>query len=349
MLDPDPRRWGLRAVLSLPDPILRALTGGGATYVGGRTLDPQLQFLASQARGAAPVPHATPEQVRAACAAASAAFAGRLEPGVRVEMLTVPGAGDRRVAARTYRHPAQDPTAPLMLFAHGGGGVIGDLDGCEAFCGILCAVAGCAVLSVDYALAPEYRYPAGLEDMLSVYRWSLDQAPRFGAPAGSVAVGGESIGAAFAAAIAQETRGDGGATPRLQLLICPALDIASASPSMTTYADAFPLSRAAHQAFMAHYMGPGDSPLDPRLSPGLCRDLSGLAPALVVTAGFDPLLDQGEAYAKALRAAGVPTRYRCYDHLVHGFTAFAGLVPSADRACREIAGLARFALRSRGA
>ena len=179
--------------------------------------------------------------------------------------------------------------------------------------------------------------------MLAAYRWARDNAPRFGAPAGQVAIGGDSMGGNFAAVIAQEMKRAGEPQPALQLLIYPALDVASETASMTTYADAYPLSRATMAWFMGHYMGPGDSPADPRLSPVRAADLSGLAPAVVVTAGFDPLLDQGEAYARRLREAGVPVVYRCYDHLAHAFTAFTGVVPAADVACREIAGLVRAA------
>ena len=110
---------------------------------------------------------------------------------------------------------------------------------------------------------------------------------------------------------------------------------------MTCYADAYPLSRDTMNWFMGHYMGPDDDPADPRLSPIRSSDLSGLAPAIVVTAGFDPLVDQGEAYARLLKGAGVPVLYRCYDALAHGFTAFTGAIPAADVACREIAGLVR--------
>ena len=340
MLDPSLRRQGLRALLSVPRPVLRALSGGGVVYVDGRTLDPRLQFLASQARGAPPISAVTPAQARLGAALSLAPVAGRLEGGVRVEALTVPGhAGP--INARAYRVAGQDPAAPLMVFAHFGGGVIGDLDTCEVFCGILAKLARCPVLSVEYSLAPEHRFPAALEDMLSAYRWALENAPRFGAPAGRVAVGGDSMGGNFAAVIAQETKRSGETQPCLQLLIYPALDVASESPSMTSYADAFPLSRATMAWFMGHYMGPGDSPGDPRLSPIRAKDVSGLAPAVIVTSGFDPLLDQGEFYAKRLREAGVAVVYRCYDNLAHAFTAFTGAVPAADRACREIAHLVR--------
>jgi acetyl esterase/lipase len=340
MADPAVQKLILRALLSLPRPLVRALAGGGVVHVGGRTLDHRIQFLAAQARGGPPLSSFPPDIARAGTTQTLAPMQGAPEPGVRIESLSVPGgAGD--IAARAYHPKDQDPAAPLMVFAHFGGGVIGDLDTCEVFCTILARTARCAVLSVDYRLAPEHRFPAGLEDVLAAYRWARENTVRFGAPPGTVAVGGDSMGGNFAAIVAQEMKRTGEAQPTLQLLIYPALDVASESPSMTTYGEAFPLSRATMEWFMGHYLGPEDSPTNPRLSPLLSEDLSGLAPAVIATAGFDPLLDQGEAYARRLREAGVPAAYRCYDHLAHAFTAFTGAVPAADAACREIAGLAR--------
>ncbi|MGH6911230.1 MAG: alpha/beta hydrolase, partial [Phenylobacterium sp.] len=174
-----------------------------------------------------------------------------------------------------------------------------------------------------------------------------DNTARFGAPAGRVAIGGDSMGGNFAAVVCQELRRAGEPQPWLQLLIYPCVDVASQTASMSTYADAFPLSRPLMDWFVGHYIGPGDDPADPRLSPINAKDLAGLAPALVVTAGFDPLIDQGLSYARALKAAGVPVVYRCYDALAHGFTAFTGAVPLADVACREVAGLVREGLEGR--
>jgi acetyl esterase/lipase len=340
MADAALQRFRLRALLSLPRPILRGLAGGGVVYIGGRTLDPPLQFLASQARRLAPLSSLTPQEARVGSAQALVPMAAKLEPGVRVEFLQVPG-GDDPLAARAYRSEDQDPDAPLMVFAHFGGGVIGDLDTAEAFCALLAKIARCPVLSVDYRLAPENRFPAGLEDVLSAYRWARDNAAHFGALQGRVAIGGDSMGGNFAAVTAQEMKRVCEPQPILQLLIYPLVDVASETASMTTYAQAYPLSRGTLEWFMGHYMRPGDSPADPRLSPSKAGDLSGLAPAVIATAGFDPLLDQGEAYAKALRAAGVSVDYRCYDNLAHAFTAFTGVVPAAEAACREIARLVR--------
>lgn len=346
MADQGVRKFILKTLLSLPPPILRLMSGGSAVYQGGRTLDPHFQFLAAGARNMPPMSSLSPADARAASAGGLAMMAGKPEAGVRIETLTVPGADGER-PARAYRPENQDSAAPLLVFAHFGGGVIGDLDTSHAFCAILARLARCAVLSVDYRLAPEHRFPAGLDDTLAAYRWARDNTARFGAPVGAVAIGGDSMGGNFAAIIAQDLKAAGEAQPAYQLLIYPAVDVASETPSMTTYADAYPLSRDTMSWFMGHYMGPSDDPAAPRLSPIRAEDLAGLAPAIVVTAGFDPLVDQGEAYARRLKASGVPTVYRCYDALAHGFTAFTGAVPAADVACREIAGLVRKAIEGR--
>lgn len=342
----DVQKLVLKTILSLPTPILRALSGGGVVYRGGRTLDPRFQFFANAAKGLPSMTTLSPEEARAGSAKGLLAVSGPPEVGVRNESLTIDGPGGQ-IPIRAYRPAEQDSSAPLIVFAHFGGGVIGDLETCHAFCGILARIARTAVLSVDYRLAPDHRFPAGLDDVLAAYRWGRDNAARFGAAPGVAAIGGDSMGGNFAAVLAQEMKRSGEAQPAFQLLIYPAVDVASETPSMGVYADSYPLSRPIMEWFMGHYMGPEADPADPRLSPDKTEDLTGLAPALVVTAGFDPLVDQGEAYAKRLIAAGVPTTYRCYDSLAHGFTAFTGAVPAADAACREIAGLVRAEIEGR--
>ncbi|MDP1630931.1 MAG: alpha/beta hydrolase [Caulobacter sp.] len=340
MADPALQKVLLKVMLSLPTPVLRMMSGGGVVYQGGRTLDPRFQFLTAGAGRMPPMSSLSAEEARAASAAGLAMMAGKLEPGVRTETLSIEGPGGL-LRLRAYRPADQDAAAPLMVFAHFGGGVIGDLETCDAFCSQLARIGRTAVLSVDYRLAPEHRFPAGLDDVLAAYRWGRDNAERFGAAPGVAAIGGDSMGGNFAAVIAQDLKKAGEPQPALQLLIYPAVDVASETQSMTTYADAYPLSRDTMKWFMDHYMGPDTDPADPRLSPIKAEDLAGLAPAIVVTAGFDPLVDQGECYAKRLKDAGVPVIYRCYDSLAHGFTAFTGTIPAADTACREIAGFVR--------
>ena len=346
MADPALQKLALKAALTLPRPVLRLLAGGGVVYRGGRTLDPRLQFLASQARALPKLTTVTPQEARLLHTQMLKAIEGKLDPGVALETLTLPTEAGN-IEARAYRPADQDPAAPVLVFAHMGGGVFGDLETAHVFCGILAHLARCPVLSVAYRLAPEDRFPAGLDDVLAAYRWARANAGRFGAPAGQAAIGGDSMGGNFAAVICQELRRHGEPQPALQLLVYPVVDVASETPSMTTYADAYPLSAELMAWFIGHYMGPGDDPADPRLSPIKAQDLSGLAPAVIATAGFDPLVDQGEAYAKRLRAAGVAVAYRCYDSLAHGFTVFTGMAPTADVACREIAGLVREAIEGR--
>jgi len=336
----DVQKFVLKTILSLPSPILRAMSGGGVVYRGGRTLDPRFQFFAHAAKKMPSITSFPPDVARDASAKGLVAVSGPPEPGVRNESLSIDGPGGP-IKLRAYRPAEQDSTAPLIVFAHFGGGVIGDLETCHAFCGILAKIAKTAVLSVDYRLAPDHRFPAGLDDVLAAYRWARDNTARFGAAQVAPAIGGDSMGGNFAAIVTQEMRRLGEPQPALQLLIYPAVDVASETASMATYADAYPLSRPIMDWFMGHYMGPDANPADPRLSPNKTEDLAGLAPAVVATAGFDPLVDQGEAYAKRLDAAGVPVTYRCYDSLAHGFTAFTGAVPAADAACREVARLVR--------
>jgi acetyl esterase len=340
MADPAIQRAALKGVLSLPKPLLRLLAGGGVVYRGGRTLDPRLQYMTWRARGGLRFSQLTPPEARLVSAQLLKTYEGPPEPGVAIETLRLDSeSGD--IDARAYRPAIQDPAMPVLVFAHMGGGVIGDLDTAHAFCAILAAVMRAPVLNVAYRLAPEDRFPAGLDDVLAAYRWALTHAPRFGAPAGVAAVGGDAMGANFAAVICQELRRHGEPQPALQLLVNPVVDVASETGSMATYADAWPLSRTLSDWFRGHYLGPGDDPTDPRVSPLKAADLAGLAPAVVATAGFDPLVDQGEAYAKRLKEAGTDVAYRCYDSLSHGFAAFTGIVPAADAACREIAQLAR--------
>lgn len=332
----------LKLILSLPGPVLRMMSGGEPVEAGGRTLDPRFQFIAHRARGNPPMSALTPAQARAGAARGFATAIGKLEPGVRFEDRTVPGAaGD--LPARLYRPADPDPRAPMIVWFHQGGAVIGDLETSHAWCTILAADTRAAVLSVEYRKAPEHPFPQGLDDALAAFRWARAHSADFGAAPGRAAVGGDSQGGNYAAVICQDLRRAGERQPDLQILVYPAVDMASETQSMSVYADAFPLSRQTMDWFVTHQVPPGVDPGDVRLSPLHEPDLSGLAQAVVVTAGFDPLVDQGEAYAHRLLEAHVPVVYRCYDSLAHGFLSF-GIIPAADIAQREIAGLVRQAI-----
>lgn len=325
--------------MAMPSPILHALSGG-ALEIGGRVLDPQARLLARASRLGPKMTTLPVAEARTRAAWGFKAASGAAEGGVATEAVIIPAAGGP-LNARAYRPPLQDPAAPVFVYLHMGGGVIGDLETGHAFCSILSRDARCAVVSIAYRLAPEHPFPQGLDDALDGFRWTRANAARFGAPPGLAAIGGDSMGGNFAAVVAQDLRAKGEPQPALQLLIYPATDLASETQSMSDFKDVFPLDRDTMEWFMRQYLPRDADRRQIRLSPLAASDLSDLAPAIVITAGFDPLCDQGEIYAHRLLEAGVPTLYRCYDSLPHGFLAFTGLVGAADTACREIAGVVR--------
>lgn len=328
-----------KLLLKLPPGWLVKLSGGEPVVIGGRTLDPHFQFLAHGAKKQPPMSSLSAEVGRAASAAGLAMFKAEREPGVATEDLSIPAPNGRGIPGRLYRPDGQDSAVPLMVFFHFGGGVIGDLETCDAYCSMLSSITKGPVLSVDYRLAPEHKFPAGLDDCKHAYEWGLKQAERWGAPSGQAAIGGDSMGGNFSAIIAQDMKRESKPMPVLQLLIYPATDISADTPSKTTYGETYPLSTDTMNWFMGHYIPAGVSPEDERISPALSTDLEDLPPAIVVTAGFDPLVDEGAQYARRLDDAGVDTVYKCYDSLAHGFTAFTAVSPAADKACREIAAM----------
>ena len=326
----------LKLILSLPSPILRAMSGGGVVYKGGRTLDPRFQFFAHAAKKLPPMTSLSPAEAVAGSAKGLAAVQGPLEPGVRTESLSVEGPNGP-IPCRAYRPPQTDAKAPLIVYAHMGGGVIGDLETCHAFCSILSSICSTTVISVDYRLAPDHKFPAGLEDVLAAYRWARDNTARFGAAAIPPAIGGDSMGGNFSAIISQRMKREGGPLPALQLLIYPAIDISKHYPSKTAFGKTFSLSQDTMDWFMKQYLPEGFDYTDLNVSPGQEKDLSGLPPAIVITAGHDPLVDEGDEYAERLKAAGVKVKHKRYDNLAHAFTAFTFLSPGSRAACAEIA------------
>ena len=329
-------RWWLR----LPGPVLNAFCGDEPAELGGRRLDPRFRFLAHAARGRPGLETLPLGEARRAVGRGAALGASPPEPGVSWETVEAPGAAGPR-PARLYRPRRRDPRAPVMLWLHGGGGVLGDLETSHGFCTVLSAALQAPVLSLDYRLAPEHRFPAGLDDAQAAFGWVREEAGRLGGPAGAVAVGGDSAGGWMAALLCQRLRAAGEPQPALQLLVYPATDMASQTQSLEIYADSFLLPRQVLAWCRDLVFAPGTDLADPAVSPLHAPALEGLAPAVVVTAGFDPLVDQGEAYAHRLVTAADAALYRCYDALPHGFLNFTGLVPAAEVAAREIAGLAR--------
>ena len=254
---------------------------------------------------------------------------------------TIPGEGTHQIPVRIYRPTQQNPEAPMLAYWHMGGGVILDIEACHAFCTMVSKIAQCPVVSVDYRLAPQHKFPAGLEDCIAAYDWTLKNAEKYGAPAGRAAIGGDSMGGNFSAIIAQESTRRGMPKPELQLLLYPATDLVTEFDSATTYGETYPLSTDTMQWFMQQYLPEDFDRSNVLLSPAQETRLEGLPPAVIATAGFDPLVDDGAAYAKKLEAAGVDVTFKCFDSLAHGFTAFTAVAPAAREACLEIAGMVR--------
>jgi len=240
--------------------------------------------------------------------------------------------------ARLYRPEGAGNGAPLLLYFHGGGGAIGDLDSHDAVCRTLANASGAVTLAVDYRLGPEHPFPAAWEDAWTAWAWALENAAGLGADPARIVVAGDSAGGGLAAALAQRAAAGRGPAPVFQLLIYPALDASrdpERYPSVAENAEGYFLTAELMAWFGAQYLAPCQDPGDVRLSPGLADRLTGLAPALIVTAGLDPLRDEAAAYAQALDRAGVAVEYRCYEATIHGFASFGRFLSFTAPAIRE--------------
>jgi acetyl esterase len=309
-------------------------------------LDPEARMLMDQMQGTLkPFNESTVEEARAAIQALALA-AGPPEPVAKVEDRTVPGPKGE-IPVRVYTPEGAGPF-PILVYFHGGGWTIGNLETHDGSCRQLCNGAGCVVVSVDYRLAPEHPYPAAADDAYAATRWVAANAGALGGDARRIAVGGDSAGGNLAAVVSLMARDRGGPSLVFQLLVYPAVDAPTANhPSYRENAEGYFLTRDMMFWFWAHYCGKGPDPADPYACPLNAKDLRGLPPAYVVTAEFDPLRDEGEAYAAKLREAGVPTTLKRYAGMIHGFFGMSALLTQARVATREAAEALRAAFAPR--
>ena len=238
---------------------------------------------------------------------------------------------------RIYRPAGRGPW-PVLVYFHGGGGVVGSLRTHDVPCRILCTEAECVVASVDYRLAPEHPFPAATQDALAAFRWARS-GPAVLHGDGRVAVGGDSMGGCLAMVVAQQARDDARGGPDAALLVYPVLDPTARTPSRERYGTGYLLTTETIDWFHHHYLGDAD-PRDPLAAPGLVEDHHGLPPTYIATAGFDPLRDEGDAYAEVLAAAGVQVEHRCFADQVHGFVHMTA-IRSSRAAVSEIAAALR--------
>jgi acetyl esterase len=331
-----------QALDALPPSLKFRLSGKPPVVVDGETLAPEVQLVLSVlARRKEPsLETMSPADAREARRRLTAVFGGKPLSVRAVQDLEIDSAAG--LWARHYRPPEPGGPHPLLVYYHGGGFLYGDLDTHDAVCRLLCRHAGAHVLAIDYRLAPEHPFPAAVDDARTALSWAYANADRLGADPSRVGVGGDSAGGNLAAVVSQLAAHDGGPAPVLQLLIYPATDFTIRRRSRELFGEGFLLTDAEMNWFEDQYLGAERTQAsDPRASPLLAEDLSGLAPAFVVTAAFDPLRDEGEAYVDALRAAGTPATLRRFPGFIHGFINGAGVSRASRDAVIEIAGATR--------
>ena len=335
-----------KLIFSLPSSVIQAMAGK-KTEVEGDVLDPRIALMA---KGASRQPSMVLLPVGVARQGTKTALAltmGSRRASVAIRDMKVPGGklpdgSDAQLDARLYT-PAGATGAnssedrPLLVYFHQGGCVLGGIWMSDTWCSILAEEARAMVLSVDYRHAPEHKFPAAVEDAIASFEWAMQNAKALGSDGKRIGVGGDSAGGYLSAVVCVARKRAGLPQPYLQLPIYPCTDWTSVGGTMKTMASAYPLSAPVMEWFAGHYLASDEDRKDWRVSPALSPDKSGLAPALVFSASFDPLTTQVAAYADMLKQAGVPVTYRNYRTLAHAFTAISGVVPMARKALREIA------------
>jgi acetyl esterase len=312
----------------------------------GLTLDPEIQMLLllRKLRGGGTLRATTPERAREQMRAEVMQFKFTPVAVGAVREFGIPGAIGP-LPARHYSPLETSGPRPLLVYFHGGGYVAGDLDTHDACCRVLCRHGGMHVLSVAYRLAPEHPFPAAIDDASSAFTWAFENAAMLGADPGRVAIGGDSAGGNLSAVYSAFAERNGTPRPRLQVLIYPVADRSVDRPSVGFFREGFLLEHADMKWYDGHYFNGTDVlRTDPRVSPIFADTLATACPALIFTAGFDPLRDEGEAYGTALRAAGGRADVRRFDGMVHGFVNMVDVSPVARRAMIEIAEAVRRAL-----
>jgi acetyl esterase/lipase len=308
-------------------------------------LDPQVQALIASVAGGKPVEQMTPREMREALEQRTRLTGGAPEPVEQVSEGQIPRPGGH-IPVRIYA-PAGERPLPGLVFLHGGGWARGSLSTHDPLCRQLASWGGCTVVSVDYRMAPEHPFPAAIEDSVTATRWVITNAAQLGIDPERIAVGGDSAGGNLAAAVALVLRDADGPKLVHQLLIYPVTDYNFETPSYRDNAEGYMLTRSAMQYYWRLYLRDEADAADFRASPLRAADFRNLPAATVMTAEFDPLRDEGRAYADRLREAGVAVRYREYPGLVHGFATSTGAIDAGRAAVQDAAAALREAFQPR--
>jgi acetyl esterase len=308
-------------------------------------LDPQAELLLKQLASspAPPLNTLSPADARRATAAMFTVAPGSEEPVHKVENRSIPGPAGQ-IPVRIYT-PAGAGPFPLLMFIHGGGFVICDLDSHDAACRSLTNQAGCVTVSIDYRLAPEHKFPAAVDDCYAAAIWVSEHAKELNGDPKRLAVGGDSAGGNLSAVVSMLARDAGKPKICFQLLVYPATDAHRNTASHRNFTNYF-LTKEMIDYFMGHYLRGKEDENDPRMSIALAKNFKGLPPAHIITAEFDPLRDEGESYAETLRAAGVPTTVTRYPGMIHGFFTMANVLDQGKKAVDEAARVLKKAFAS---
>jgi acetyl esterase len=322
----------LRGTLRLPDKALGVLSGRRVVSQGQR-LHPEMQMVLRMRRlTREPAVEDLALPAGRTAMLRQSQLAGGKQPIGDVRDLTLRDG----LTARLYRPTDCTTPGPLLLFFHGGGFVYGGLDSHDPVCRFLAERSGVRVLSVDYRLAPEHPFPGGLEDCIAAYAWVREHGEELEIDTGRIAVGGDSAGGNLATGVCLHARDEGRPQPRLQVLIYPVTDFSQELASREEYGEGYWLTSSFIDRCRVAYVVPGTDPADPLLSPLQAKDLEGVAPAYVATAGFDALRDEGEAYARRLADEGVQVEMRRHPGLIHGFVNMVGVSKAARAAMLEV-------------
>ena len=296
-------------------------------------LDPQAQTLIASLAGTKPVEEMTVQEMRDGMEERARLTGGEPQPVDQVLSSEVPGPAGP-IPVRIYV-PAGPAPKPALVYFHGGGWARGNLDTHDILCRALANGGGCVVVSVDYRMAPEHTFPAAIDDSVAATRWVAEHAEQIGVDPTRLAVGGDSAGGNLAAAVALVLRDEGGPALVHQLLIYPVTDYNLDTRSYLDNAEGYNLTREAMRFYWRLYLRDESDAEDQRASPLRARHFANLPPAFVLTAEYDPLRDEGRAYAERLRDAGTPTVYRDYSGMIHGFVTSAGVIDQGKQAIRD--------------
>ena len=308
-------------------------------------LHPQMKAILDQAAaaGAQPFHTMSPAAAREAIATMLEPFNANPEKVAKFERRSIPGPGGQ-IPVQIYTPEGKAPF-PVLVYFHGGGWVVGTPQSWDCFCRSLCNASGCVVMSVDYRLAPEHKFPAGPEDCYAAAKWAAENAASIAGDPARVAVGGDSAGGNLAAVVALMARDRGGPKLAFQLLIYPATDAGLDTPSQQQFLeDGYILSKKDMVWFWGHYLNSEKDRDNPYVSPAEAGSLRGLPPALVVTAGFDPLRDEGETYAARLQEAGVKAECVRYEGVTHGFVLMGAVLDEGRKSIADMGAALKAAL-----